>query len=174
MTAQVCEQVTGWGDKLSQVIRAANSVYKQPETRTARTSPNTALVRKTTSSRNNQLMCLTSADMRKNQHMTGKLSLLGPNNSLCNWILSILTKRPGALINHIIKFIDAYREEMKRQQTNTKSSTCLWTWTKQKRSLLTSGDNKATALHLTSTDSMWRSRALNSLVCKWQRTSPGP
>ncbi|KAK1798660.1 hypothetical protein P4O66_006946, partial [Electrophorus voltai] len=59
------------------------------------------------------------------QHLIGKLSLLGFNTSLCNWILDFLTGRPH--LNHIIKFADdtivvglinkddesAYREEVR-------------------------------------------------------------
>ncbi|KAK3531741.1 hypothetical protein QTP70_027281 [Hemibagrus guttatus] len=60
------------------------------------------------------------------QHLNEKLSLLGINTSLCNWILDYLTGRPQS--NHIIKFTDdttvvgliskndesAYREEVQR------------------------------------------------------------
>ncbi|KAK1803181.1 hypothetical protein P4O66_021705, partial [Electrophorus voltai] len=60
------------------------------------------------------------------QHLIGKLSLLGLNTSLCNWILDFLTGRPQSSSNHIIKFADdttvvglinkvnesAYREEV--------------------------------------------------------------
>lgn len=31
------------------------------------------------------------------QHLIGKLSLLGLNTSLCNWILDFLTERPQAV-----------------------------------------------------------------------------
>ncbi|KAK3539814.1 hypothetical protein QTP70_013300 [Hemibagrus guttatus] len=58
------------------------------------------------------------------QHLIEKLSLLGLNTSLCNWILDFLTGRPHS--NHIVKFADdttvvgliskndelAYREEV--------------------------------------------------------------
>ncbi|KAK3529067.1 hypothetical protein QTP70_016006 [Hemibagrus guttatus] len=60
------------------------------------------------------------------QDLTEKLSLLGLNTSLCNWILDFLTGRPHS--NHIIKFTDdttvvglisknnesVYREEVQR------------------------------------------------------------
>ncbi|KAK3546942.1 hypothetical protein QTP86_005332 [Hemibagrus guttatus] len=60
------------------------------------------------------------------QHLIEKLSLLGLNTSLCNWILDFLTGRPHS--NHIIKFADdttvvglfskndesAYREEVQQ------------------------------------------------------------
>ncbi|KAK3508784.1 hypothetical protein QTP70_006020 [Hemibagrus guttatus] len=48
------------------------------------------------------------------QHLTEKLSLLGTNISLCNWILVCLTGRPHS--NHIISKNDepAYREEVQR------------------------------------------------------------
>ncbi|KAI5617232.1 gastrula zinc finger protein XlCGF28.1-like [Silurus asotus] len=60
------------------------------------------------------------------QHLIEKLSLLGLNTSLCNFILDFLTERPHS--NHIIKFADdttvvgliskndksAYREEVQR------------------------------------------------------------
>ncbi|KAK3553582.1 hypothetical protein QTP70_005752 [Hemibagrus guttatus] len=60
------------------------------------------------------------------QHLIEKLSLLGLNTSLCNWILDFLTGRPHS--NHIVKFADdtnmvgliskkdesEYREEVQR------------------------------------------------------------
>ncbi|KAK3509696.1 hypothetical protein QTP70_008365 [Hemibagrus guttatus] len=90
--------------------------------------------------------------------------------------------------NHIIKFTDdttvvgliskndesAYREEMPRLTAWCKANNLSLNMEKTKRWLLSSGEWSLSALLKPSTGPTWRSsRAPNSLVFTWRRTSPG-
>ncbi|KAK3511381.1 hypothetical protein QTP70_005306 [Hemibagrus guttatus] len=133
------------------------------------------------------------------QHLTEKLSLLGLNTSLCNWILDFLTGRPQSVqignsittmhnSNHIIKFADdttvvglismndesAYREEVQWLTAWCKANNLYLNVDKTKEMVVDLREHRVTVLHCTSMDPPWRLlRTPNSMVFIWQRTSPG-